>query len=115
MFKWAYEYAEEVNVPLSKVWEFSVDPTEWPKWIKQYESCEFTGQIQAGSKIKAKIKGRNQHLSILVTDLNSSRNQCTDQNALFYSSKLTNNGRDFSRQNTHNCRAFWSLFSNTFS
>ena len=69
MFRWSREHSVEVNLPIRKVWDFYITPGNWPKWMDQLESCTFEGELQVGTIIKAKVKNRNAHIQITMTEL----------------------------------------------
>lgn len=69
MFMWKHDYSIEVNIPIRKIWEFQLNPNNWSKWMDQFDSFTYIGEIETGSIIKAKIKNRNQQISILFTDV----------------------------------------------
>ena len=54
MFRRFNEYSIEVDVPICKVWDFYFTPSNWPKWIDQFEDCSFEDDLKKGSIIKAK-------------------------------------------------------------
>jgi hypothetical protein len=59
----------EVNLSLRKVWDFYMNPINWPKWEDRFEACVVEEELKAGSKIKAKIKDKPIQILILVTEL----------------------------------------------
>jgi len=69
MFKWAHEYSKEIDLPYRMVWDFCCNPSNWPQWIEQFESCKMEGELKTGSVVNAKIKNRNFHVPILITDV----------------------------------------------
>jgi len=58
MFCWLHEFSFEVNHPLQKVWDFGINPSNWPKWSEKIESCHCEGKLQPDSLIKVKVKSR---------------------------------------------------------
>jgi hypothetical protein len=76
MFKWYYKHTFEIDAPIQKVWQICADPSNWPKWIDQLESCQFDGEIKAGSIIKCKVKTRfpkDIYIPIRIVDINPYR------------------------------------------
>ena len=67
MFEWRHEFSTEVDLPLQQVWNFYANPSNWPRWIDQLESCE--GELKIGSIIQGKIKNRSAYLPIKITDV----------------------------------------------
>lgn len=63
------EYSIVVDAPLEKVWDFYIDPNNWPTWIDQLESCTFDGKLKAGSIVQAKTAGSNDSVPIMITDV----------------------------------------------
>ncbi len=76
MFKSLHECSTEVDIPLQTVWNFCMNPDNWPQWIDQIESCKIVGEFKAGSTVKAKIKNRNVYVTFLITDVQPF-NSCT--------------------------------------
>lgn len=58
MFQWFHEYSLDVDFPIQKVWEFCLEPKNWPKWTEKFESCHCEGELKTGSTIRVKIKTR---------------------------------------------------------
>jgi polyketide cyclase/dehydrase/lipid transport protein len=69
MFTWMHEDSMEVDLPLQKAWNFFTDPSNWPKWENQFETCVLEGTLRAGAQIKAKIKNKPIRVVILVTEV----------------------------------------------
>ncbi len=72
MFKWRHEYSMEINIPIKKVWEFYTNPSNWPKWVDQFETCNTCGGVKTGAIVSAKLINRKLPLPILITEINSS-------------------------------------------
>lgn len=69
MFKWFHEYSIEIDAPLQPIWDFLTTPSNWPKWINQFDSCLLEGDFKTGAKVKAKIKDKEAYLSIFITEV----------------------------------------------
>jgi len=69
MFKWKHEYHAEVDVPLQKAWDFYVQPSNWPKWIDEFESCQYEGELKTGELVKLKAKNKNIYVPVVVGEL----------------------------------------------
>lgn len=69
MFKWSTEYSIEADYPLRKVYDFIANPHNWPKWLKELDSCTFDDPIKTGSVITVTIKKRSAKFKMLITKL----------------------------------------------
>lgn len=65
MFRWHHEVSYEVDIPIVPLWDFSVNPSNWPKWIDQFDSCKLDSENP--NVVKAKIKNHNAHISLVIT------------------------------------------------
>ena len=69
MFRWSREHFIEVNIPIQKMWDIYINPSNWPKWVDQFDFCTFEGELKPGTIIKTKIKNRNVYIQIKMTKL----------------------------------------------
>ncbi len=69
MFKWSHKFSKEVDIPMHNVWDFYSNPSNWPKWIDQFEYCGVDGELKNGSVIAVKIKDKNMYIPIVMKDI----------------------------------------------
>lgn len=69
MFTWSHENSMDVDLPLQKAWNFYTNPSNWLKWEDRFDAFVLEGTLRAGSQIKAKIKNKSIHITILVTEI----------------------------------------------
>jgi polyketide cyclase/dehydrase/lipid transport protein len=69
MFTWSHETSMDVDLPLQQVWNFYLDPSNWPKWEDRLESCVLKGDLRVGAKIRAKVKDKPVQLLFFVTEI----------------------------------------------
>ena len=70
MFTYCHKEYCEVDLPLEKVWEFCSNPANTPKWIDQFESCTWEGELKKGTVLQTKFKNRNLFLTTSVKEYN---------------------------------------------
>lgn len=64
MFRWSHEHLMEVNIPVQKMWDIYINPSNWPKWVDQFDFCTFEDELKTGTVVKTKIKNRNAYIQI---------------------------------------------------
>lgn len=67
MFKWRYETSYEVEVPILPLWNFSTEPSNWPKWIDLFESCKF--DEKDSNIVQIKFKNRDIYFPVIITKM----------------------------------------------
>lgn len=73
MFRWKYQYAIEVDIPLQVAWNFFIDPSHWPLYDDRMEAFVFDGDFKAGAQVKLQLKNKPNHIGILVTEVKPHR------------------------------------------
>lgn len=73
MFKWHHEYSVEVDVSLNVVLNFLEDFNNWPRWVDQFDSFHVKKIEGNTTTYLAKVKNKNAHLPILVTEIEPSK------------------------------------------
>lgn len=69
MFTWSYEDLMEIDLSLEKAWNFYTNPTNWLKWEDRFDDFVLEGSLRTGSRIKGKIKNKQIHMEMLVTEV----------------------------------------------
>jgi|GEM_PF-3006922 len=69
MFKKVYEFSFECNALPKTVWEFYMNPENWPSWNERFDSFSITDELKSGTKIFGKVRGRKKSVLILATDV----------------------------------------------
>lgn len=70
MFKKTYEYSFECKASAKNVWEFYMNPKNWPYWNEQFDSFTVTDELKSGTKIFGTLRGQKKSVLILATDVN---------------------------------------------
>jgi hypothetical protein len=100
LFKCHYESFWEIDLPLQSVWNFCLNPNNWSKAEKLFDTLVFEEKITKGSVLKAKIKDKNIYVPILISDLQPYENCETYIKIPFFTQKVSFTFQEISSEKT---------------